>query len=275
MINNQCLIDVLFKGSSLVHTEQPRDLDRRVGTRTANIRTGYTLFLDSMRSPKPPIDLTKYPIPRVRHHVSPQVYLPETQQHIRPAWYPPVIESLDWGRIFRNGAPPRVLDIGCGRGGFLLEHALHVPDVNILGLEVREVLVDWINSVIDGENVPNARALWYTVANGLQWIDSGSIDYAVYLFPDPWPKKRHHKRRLFSSVFLDELQRILVPQGKLFLATDVEEVDAYQRSVIAHHGRFTISDLDNASWPFPFTTDQQRFCHRKHIPYKLMVATLA
>jgi tRNA (guanine-N7-)-methyltransferase len=211
-------------------------------------------------------------MPRVRHHVSPQVYLPASRQHITPAWYPPPIESVQWDAFFANAERPSVLDIGCGRGGFLLDHALHHADVNILGLEVREVLVDWINGVINGEGLTNVRALWYTVANGLDWIDAASIDHVTYLFPDPWPKKRHHKRRLFSPDFLEVIDRVLKPDGRIYLATDVEEVDAYQRAVIADHGRFTISTVDREEWPFAFTTDQQRFCHRKDIPYTLMVA---
>lgn len=218
------------------------------------------------------IDFRNYPIPRVRHHVNPQVYLPASQYQGDVRWYPPTIDQADWKTWFHNGLPARVLDIGCGRGGFLLDHALAYPDVNILGLEVRGILVDWTNGVINGERIPNARALWYSVANGLQWIADHSIDYAVYLFPDPWPKRRHHKRRAFVPGFLDELNRVLTPNGRLYLATDRPDVDEYQREVIAEHGIFTVHDLTPEEWPFAFTTDQQRFCHRKNIPYTLAYA---
>ncbi len=213
------------------------------------------------------IDLTKYPIPRVRHHVSPQVYLPAEQHHIIPPWYPPSIEISDWNSFFSKGAA-QVLDIGCGRGGFLLKHSLDHPEINILGLEVRDILVSWVNGVIGGESIPNARSVWYTVANGLRWVPAGAIEYAFYLFPDPWPKTRHHKRRLFSKGFLDEIDHVLKPGGRLYLATDRPDVDEYQRKVIKKHGLFEIHEVvEPEDWPFDFTTDQQQFCDRKSIPY--------
>ena len=225
-----------------------------------------------MSTPTQKIDFTKYPMPRVRHHVSPQVYLPAEQQRITPAWYPPTFNALEWSKVFSNGAPPSVLDIGCGRGGFLLQHALHYPSVNILGVEVRQMLVDWINGVVDGEDLKNVRALWYSVANGLDFLEEHSIDHAVYLFPDPWPKKRHHKRRLFTAQFLDDLLRVLKPDGQLFLASDVPDVFAYQAEVIKEHGKLELRELAPSEWRFDFSTDQQNFCERKGIPYQLMVA---
>ncbi len=213
-------------------------------------------------------------MPRVRHHVSPQLYLPLEQQHIRPSWYPPLIERAPWPEWFGNGAPADVLDIGCGRGGFLLEHAMAFPDRNILGLEVRKMLVEWIGSVVTGERLQNVHAAWYSAVNGLGFIPDASIQYAVYLFADPWPKKRHHKRRLFSAPFLDELDRVLVPGGRLYLATDVPEVAEQQQAALVEHGRFTVHPITDADpWPFPFVTDQQDFCERKGIPYTQFYAS--
>jgi len=162
-----------------------------------------------MLEEKKTIDFRKYPIPRVRHHVNPQVYLPATQAQVDLSWYPPTIETPTWKTWFANGLPASVLDIGSGRGGFLIDHALTYPDVNILGLEVRGILVDWTNDVIDGERIGNARAVWYSLANGLAWIADESITYATYLFPDPWPKARHAKRRFVNRAMLPVVARVL------------------------------------------------------------------
>lgn len=224
--------------------------------------------MDRRITDTPEIDWTKYPLPRVRHHVNSQHYLPASQHHIVPAWYPPVLASGEWGSWFANKNFPDVLDIGCGRGAFLLRHALAYPELNILGLEVRHILTEWIAGVIAGESLGNAHSEWYSVANGLSWIEPASVQYAVYLFPDPWPKNRHHKRRAFNQDFLKMVSRVLVPGGKLFLATDRPEVDAYQRSVLAESDLFSVSEnLTSDQWPFPFTTDQQMFCDDKDIPY--------
>lgn len=219
------------------------------------------------------LNLRRYPVPRVRHHVSPQLYLPLEQQHVRPAWYPPLRTQADWTAWFANGAPANVVDLGCGRGGFLLAHALAHPELNILGIEVRKVLVEWINTVIQGEHLPNVHAVWYSAVNGLHWIPDHSVQYITYLFADPWPKKRHHKRRLFSVELIDELDRILVEGGRIYLATDVAEVEEQQRATFAAHGRFTLRTVSaEHPWPFPFVTDQQDFCDRKGIPYTMMIA---
>lgn len=162
-----------------------------------------------------------------------------------------------------------MLDLGCGRGGFLLQYALQHPEHNVLGLEVRDTLVQWINGVIAGEAIPNARAVWYSVANGLDWIPDGSIEIATYLFADPWPKKRHHKRRAFSAPFLDHINRILQPGGILYLATDREDVRLHQQETLSVHGVFTLESVAPPDWPFDFLTDQQAFCERKGIPYGL------
>lgn len=218
------------------------------------------------------VNTHRYPMPRVRHHVSPQVYLPIGTLSVIPAWYPPIVEAPQWHEWFANGKPANVLDIGCGRGALLLAYAAAHPELNILGLEVRESLVRWINTVVDGERMPNVRALWYTLANGLDWIAPASIQMAMYLFPDPWPKKRHHKRRAFTPQFISMIHSVLAPGGCLYLATDRPDVDEYQRAVLAADPRWTVSDCDDASWPFQQQTDQQMFCDRKGIPYVRYVA---
>jgi tRNA (guanine-N7-)-methyltransferase len=150
----------------------------------------------------------------------------------------------------------------------MIRHALSYPETNILGIEVRESLTEYINGVVSGESIPNAHAEWYTLANGLDWIEPESIAYAVYLFPDPWPKKRHHKRRAFGHEFLAMLHRLLKPGGRLWLATDREDVDAYQREVLSESALFRVSPLlTDETWPFDFATDQQMFCRSKNIPY--------
>ena len=224
--------------------------------------------MDRRVADTPEIDWSKYPLPRVRHHVNSQAYLPASQHHVLQEWYPPVRNSAEWDIWFQNGCQADVLDIGCGRGAFLLRHALAFPELHILGLEVRHILTTWINNVVLGENLKNARAEWYSMANGLDWIAPSSVQYAVYLFPDPWPKQRHNKRRAFSAEFLAMLHRVLVPGGRLWLATDRPEVDDFQRKVLAGSDLFTVSPhLTDDEWPFPFTTDQQMFCQSKDIPY--------
>jgi tRNA (guanine-N7-)-methyltransferase len=157
----------------------------------------------------------------------------------------------------------------------MMLYALANPAERILGIEVRDTWVRWVNGVIDGEGIPNARSVWHTVVNGLEFLEPHTIREAFYLFPDPWPKRRHEKRRAFTSAFLDDLVRVLQPGGVLHLATDVPEVEEYELQVLEEHGAFAIErSLTTEQWGFPFHTDQEKFCLAKGIPYNRFRAVL-
>ncbi|MDX9789901.1 MAG: tRNA (guanosine(46)-N7)-methyltransferase TrmB [Candidatus Kapaibacterium sp.] len=219
-----------------------------------------------------PVNYKKYPFTaKIRHHVSANNYMPVSELKFLPDSYPPLIKEIEWSSIFINSKPPKVLDIGCGKGVFLLSHALLYPDINILGLEIRSEAVDWINSVIKGESIGNCKALYYTVANSLPFIEDNSIDRIFYLFPDPWPKRRHFNRRAFNLSFLDETHRVLRNGGKLYLATDLDYVHDYHLKTLKHFGKFSINELqDRSKWDFP-TTNKENFCLKNNIEvYRLV-----
>jgi tRNA (guanine-N7-)-methyltransferase len=213
------------------------------------------------------IDYRKYPLPRLRHHASAYLYIPLAQLRVRPRGYPPVPEQLNWSELFANGAPPTCLDVGCGLGRFLLNYAVLHPQENILGLEVRKKAVEWLDTVIRGEGIGNAAVLWYSVVNGFPFLASDSIEHIFYLFPDPWPKKRHHKRRALTPEVLREFFHVLRPGGQLWLATDVAELDEYHCTLLHEHGGFECEEVhDDSAWGLPLS-DQELFCRQKGIPY--------
>ncbi len=214
------------------------------------------------------IDFDKYPFPKkIRHHANPQVYLPKRELSRIPRGYPPLYVSLDWSGIFANGRYPDCLDIGCGKGVFMLEYALQRPELNILGIEVRKVIAEWLIGVISSEGLPNAAALWYSVANGLGFIESGSIEKIFYFFPDPWYKRRHHKRRVLGNEFLDEVRRILKPGGEMLIQTDVPDVHQYHLWLLSKRQDFVCRELSmNEDWSYP-PTNKEMFCLEKGIEY--------
>lgn len=202
----------------------------------------------------------------MRHHTAPNLYVPFNEFKVLPRYYPPIMPEIDWSMYFVNAAPPTVLDIGCGRGGFLLEYALRNPTVNIFGVEVRKQAVEWIDSIIKGEQLPNAGVAWYNTTNNLPFITSESVDAVCYFFPDPWHKKKHHKRRAFNTLLVQEIHRVLKPTGTLYLMTDVEEVDAYQQEVLKAHTGFEFAYASDDVWDLP-RTDHENFSIKKNIPY--------
>jgi tRNA (guanine-N7-)-methyltransferase len=221
-----------------------------------------------------PINYKKYPfIAKIRHHVSSNNYLPLSELSLMPENYPPPVNDIDWSEVFINSQKANILDIGCGKGVFLISYALENPNDNILGIEIRSEAVEWINSVVEGEQIPNCKSLYYTVANGLPFIEDNAIDKAFYLFPDPWPKRRHYRRRAFGIPFLSEVHRVLKPGSNLYLATDVDYVNDYHIKMLKSFGKFSFKQLDGKDeWQFP-TTNKENFCIKKNIPVFRLICT--
>jgi tRNA (guanine-N7-)-methyltransferase len=211
------------------------------------------------------IDFDKYPYPRkIRHHVGTNLYFPLKEMTFTPHYYPPILDNEDLSIHFENKKSPDILDIGCGKGKVLLDLADLYPDKNILGFEVRKILVEWIQNIAEKENIGNVWALWYTVVNGLNFLKENSIEKAFYLFPDPWPKKRQQNRRLFSVKFLEDLFRVIKPDGKLYLATDCDYVNEHHIDILEKSGLFNFRIVDKDEWNFPIT-NKENFCIKKNI----------
>ncbi|MGQ9818541.1 MAG: tRNA (guanine(46)-N(7))-methyltransferase TrmB [Candidatus Kapaibacteriales bacterium] len=220
------------------------------------------------------IDFKKYPFPekRPRHHISPVAYVPFHQLKVVPKNYPLPLDEVDWKTVFLNGQPPNLIDVGTGRGQFLLDTALVNPKKNILGLEIKRQVVDWLNSIIKLENIENAGVIWYNVLNGLKFIDSQSIESIYCLFPDPWLKSRHHKRRALNLDVLSEFYRILKSDAKIYLVTDKFEVHSYHIELLQAFEKFDYEEVnDDAFWELP-KTNKQISCENRGIPYYRLIA---
>jgi len=178
-----------------------------------------------------------------------------------------VPKELDWSAFFADGLPPQNLDVGCGEGGFLRRFAVTHLGENILGIEVRKALAEWLAGILRNEGLRNAAVLWYSIVNGLPFLESGSVTRIFYLFPDPWPKKRHHKRRALTPFVVQEFARVLRPDGVLYIATDFLPLDAYHREVLDSTGLFRYESVtDDEDWGLPMT-DREQSCRLRGIAY--------
>lgn len=147
-------------------------------------------------------------------------------------------EHLDWTTFFGNTQPVE-LDIGCGRGLFLFNAAVTRPDINFLGLEIDYREGRRTATRLMKRNLPNARVIGGDGRIVLsQLITPHSVQAAHVYFPDPWWKKRHHKRRIFTDTFVDLLARILQPGGLVHSWTDVAEYFDVIRALLDHHPQF-------------------------------------
>jgi tRNA (guanine-N7-)-methyltransferase len=140
---------------------------------------------------------------------------------------------LDLRGIFGREAP-RVLDIGFGDGEALVTNALNNPGVDYVGVEVHEPGIGHLLLLLEQAGVGNVRVIARDAAEVVpQLVADASFDAVDLLFPDPWPKKRHHKRRLVQPPFVAEIARVLKPGGFLHVATDWADYARHTREVLA------------------------------------------
>jgi tRNA (guanine-N7-)-methyltransferase len=131
-------------------------------------------------------------------------------------------DALDLDSVFGRQAP-RVLEIGFGSGDALLALATAHPEQDFVGIEVHEPGVGRVLLRARESALTNLRVIRHDAVEVLErQIPAGSLDEILVFFPDPWPKKRHHKRRLIQPAFAELLATRLRPGAVLRLATDWE-----------------------------------------------------
>ncbi len=119
-----------------------------------------------------------------------------------------------------SGSAKAGIEIGYGMGHALLDWALSEPEWRLAGIDLYEPGIGACIHRMVEENVSNVVLLNSPAQEVLAELDPGSIDEIRIFFPDPWPKKRHHKRRLIQPDFVALLADVLVPGGVVRLATD-------------------------------------------------------
>jgi tRNA (guanine-N7-)-methyltransferase len=131
-------------------------------------------------------------------------------------------EQVDWVEVFGRDAP-RVLEIGFGMGGATAAIAQARPETNFIGVEVHEPGVGALLKLIDEKALTNLRIVQHDAVEVSQHMVAPRSLAGVHIyFPDPWHKKRHHKRRLIQPDFVRQLVNHLAPGGYLHCATDWE-----------------------------------------------------
>src|SRR3954465_8337960 len=127
---------------------------------------------------------------------------------------------LNFTELFGNDHPVEI-EIGIGKGTFITEQAKARPDVNFLGIEWARWFWRYSSDRLRRNKCENARTVRAEATYFLsEFVPSESISVLHIYFPDPWPKKRHHKRRLIQEKFMPIVQRILMPNGRLQIVTD-------------------------------------------------------
>jgi tRNA (guanine-N7-)-methyltransferase len=135
------------------------------------------------------------------------------------------LARLDLLQLFGRNAPLQV-DLGCGDGSFLREIARQFPKTNFLGIERLTKRVEKVRR--KAEKIENVRVLRADSLFAVRYLlPESSVETFYLLFPDPWPKRRHHFRRIFTRDFLDAIAVALRQDGVLRVATD--QLDYFQQ----------------------------------------------
>ncbi len=145
---------------------------------------------------------------------------------------------LDWPALFGNDHPV-ALDIGCGRGLFLVTAGEANPNINYLGIEIDYQQGRHGAKRLQRRQLSNVRVLGGDVFIALtNLIRPQSVAEVHVYFPDPWWKRKHRQRRVFNDRFVDLCAEILQPGHQLHSWTDVEEYFGVISALMDHHPRF-------------------------------------
>lgn len=146
---------------------------------------------------------------------------------------------IDLPALFGNHHPV-ILEIGFGNGESLAQNAQDNPGQNYFGIEVHRPGVGHLLMRVDELQLANIRVCTQDAVDVIeQRLPPACLAGVQIFFPDPWPKKRHHKRRLIQAAFLDSLARVIQPGGSLHLATDWENYAEHMLAVADAHPAFT------------------------------------
>jgi len=128
----------------------------------------------------------------------------------------------DWPDRFQNKHPLK-LEIGFGNGNFLIEKAIQDPGCSFIGMDFYHKGIRKVITRLDRLKIENVRVVYGDAREKFPLIfQDGELSEIYINFPDPWPKKRHFKRRLIKPPFVELLSRKLAPEGTLRVATDYE-----------------------------------------------------
>ncbi|GAE34193.1 tRNA (guanine46-N7-)-methyltransferase [Halalkalibacter akibai JCM 9157] len=140
-----------------------------------------------------------------------------------------------WNQVFNNDHPIHV-EVGTGKGQFLMGMGMLHPEVNYIGIEKYDsVIITALERAIESEQ-PNVKFLNEDVTNILDYFDQGEVDRLFINFTDPWPKNKHEKRRLTYKGFLDLYKQILKPTGEIHFKTDNQGLFEYSLESLSGYG---------------------------------------
>ncbi len=170
--------------------------------------------------------------------------------------------ALDLDTLFARRAP-RILEIGSGMGDATAKMAEQHTENDYLAVEVHRPGIGSLMRQIVEKKLGNVRLMSHDIVEILQYqLAENSIDCVYIFFPDPWPKKKHHKRRLINTSLLPLIKKVLKHHGRLFIATDWEDYAQHIVELLAREPDIINLAGDDHFAPRPHWRPMTKFEHR-------------
>jgi tRNA (guanine-N7-)-methyltransferase len=182
-----------------------------------------------------------------------------------------IVEEMDLKTIFPTPNPVEI-EIGCGSGTLLVYLAKANPEHNFLGIEWANEFYRYTADRIRRWKLTHTRMLRTDARDFVMYkLKSESIQTFHIYFPDPWPKRRHHRRRLFIQEFCRALSRVLVPGGKVYAASDHQEYfEQIERNLLAVP-RFKQDEFDSPAGNQVLSNFETKFVKEGRSIYRIAV----
>ncbi|PEJ57531.1 MULTISPECIES: tRNA (guanosine(46)-N7)-methyltransferase TrmB [unclassified Bacillus (in: firmicutes)] len=187
----------------------------------------------------------------------------------------PSEQKGNWKDVFQNDQPIHI-EVGTGRGRFMIGMAKANPHINYIGIEkYTSVVSDALDKLIEAE-VPNLKLLNVDAQKLTDFFADGEIDRVYLNFSDPWPKVRHEKRRLTYKTFLSMYQQILKNDGEIHFKTDNQSLFEFSIMSMANYGmtmHFLSLDLHNSEFEGNIMTEyEEKFSSKGNRIYRVEAA---
>ena len=184
----------------------------------------------------------------------------------------PTLYKGKWHTLFNN-SNPICIEIGMGKGKFIIENAKKYPSINFIGIEVIDSILALALKKIDTE-LSNLYMIRLD-ANNILDVFNAEIDKIYLNFSDPWPKKRHEKRRLTSPLFLEKYDLVFKNDNHIIMKTDNKDLFSYSIKFLNNYGYYIdylTFDLENEKDPDNIMTEyEEKFTKLNNPIYKIEV----
>ena len=181
---------------------------------------------------------------------------------------------VNFAEIFPEApAQPVEIEIGVGKGTFLLDRAKRRPDVNFLGIEYAKSYTVYVADRLRRAELENARMLCADAGEVFRrsLADESVMRVHIY-FPDPWPKRRHNHRRLVQPAFIEQVKRVLLPGGQLLLVTDHRDYFQQLQRTMNNREGFAVTEYPNLHDDSPYvvgTNFERKYVREGRPIYKM------